>query len=198
MTDTDTSRTLIIRIKEQNDNLAWEQFSATYTPFISSLIKQFGIKKEDSEELCQDVLVKVWKALSTFLYERERCKFRTWLSRICKHTALNFLSSKKNKQAQQTVSNTEDLLDLTSSDSPIEASIEKEWKLFIANQAWNSVRQQFNDLHLSVYSFMMEGNSAASTAKKFGIKENTAFIYRKSVQEAMTHSIKSLQHELDC
>lgn len=193
-----TSKTLIIRLKEQNDNLAWERFSTTYTPFISSLIKKFGIKQEDTEELTQDVLVKVWKTLSTFLYERERCKFRTWLSRICKNTSINFLNSKKNKQAQQTVSKIDDLLSLTSANSPIEASIEQEWKLFIANQAWNSVSQQFSDLHLNIYSFMMEGNSAASTAKKFGIKENTAFIYRKSVQEAMTHSIKRLQHELDC
>ena len=198
MNDSNTSRTLIIRIKEQNDDLAWEQFTTTYTPFISSLIKQFGINKEDTDELTQDVLVKVWKALPNFLYERERCKFRAWLSRICKNTALNFLNSKTNKQAQQTVSNTEDLLSLTSTNSPLEASVEKEWKLFIANQAWSSVRQQFSDLHLNIYSFMMEGNTAADTAKKFDIKENTAFIYRKSVQEAMTHSIKRLQHELDC
>lgn len=186
-----------MRIKEKNDEQAWKQFCDTYQPFICSLINQYGIRKEDTDELAQDVMVKVWKALSNFLYERERCKFRTWLSRICKNTALNFLKSKRNRQNQQNLDDSENSLLSLSRGPDLESSAEKEWKLFIANRAWAVVKDQFSELHLNVYSLMMEGKSATETAKKFAVKENTAFVYRKAVQDAMTITIKRLQHELD-
>ena len=77
MSDWDTSKTLLMRVKEQNNEEAFKQLCDTYRPYIYTIVKQFSLNHEDCEELTQDVLVKIWKALGSFLYEPERCKFRT-------------------------------------------------------------------------------------------------------------------------
>ena len=72
-----TSKTLIMMVKSREDDRAWLEFSQNYRPYLYSVIKNEGIEHEDNEELTQDVLVKVWKALEDFFYEPERCRFRT-------------------------------------------------------------------------------------------------------------------------
>ena len=197
MEDFKTSKTLLLRLQQQNDEKAWERFSLEYRPFIYSLIKVYGVSHEDSEELVQDVLVKVWKAMGDFLYVRERCKFRTWLSRIIKNATLNFLNLKKNKAKKLEVDDSEDALNNFSSRNEVDEKAETEWKLFIANKAWENIQESFSEKVLQAYTFMATGKSAAEAAEKFNIEENTAFRYRKRVKDAMSREIRRLNAELD-
>ena len=57
----------------QDNEEAWQQFCDTYRPFLFSLVQKFDLAHEDCEDLTQDVLVKVWRALGKFLYEPSRC-----------------------------------------------------------------------------------------------------------------------------
>lgn len=197
MEDFKTSKTLLLRLQQQNDESAWERFSVEYRPFIYSLIKVYGVSHEDSEEIVQDVLVKVWKAMGEFLYERERCKFRTWLSRVVKNATINFLNLKKNKMKKMEVDDSENALKNFSSGNEVDEKAETEWKLFIANKAWENIQESFSDKVLEAYSFMASGNSAAETAAKFEIEENTAFRYRTRVKDAMSREIRRLNVEMD-
>ena len=197
MEDFKTSKTLLLRLQQQNDDKAWDRFSLEYRPFIYSLIKVYGVSHEDSEELVQDVLVKVWKAMGDFLYVRERCKFRTWLSRVVKNATINFLNLKKNRMKKLEVDDCEDALKNFSSKNEIDAKAETEWKLFIANKAWENIHDSFSEKVLEAYSYMAAGNSAAETAAKFEIEENTAFRYRTRVKDAMSREIRRLNVEMD-
>ena len=197
MEDFKTSKTLLLRLQQQDDEKAWDRFSIEYRPFIYSLIKVYGVNHEDSEELVQDVLVKVWKAMGDFLYVRERCKFRTWLSRVVKNATINFLSLKKNKMKKMEVNDSEGALQNFSSRNEIDDKAENEWKLFIANKAWENIQSSFSEKVLEAYSYMASGKSALEAAEMYEIEENTAFRYRKRVKDAMGREIRRLNVEMD-
>ena len=197
MEDFKTSKTLLLRLQQENDDKAWDRFSLEYRPFIYSLIKVYGVSHEDSEELVQDVLVKVWKAMGDFLYVRERCKFRTWLARVVKNATINFLNLKKNKVKKLEVEDSEVALKNFSSRNEVDDKAETEWKLFIANKAWENIQSSFSEKVLQVYSGMAAGKSAAETAQEYDLEENTAFRYRTRVKDAMSREIRRLNVELD-
>lgn len=184
-------------VKEQGDEASWDTFASTYHGYIYALVKKYGIEHEDCRELVQDVMVKVWKALDHFLYEPNRCRFRTWLARISKNTAINFLKLKSTRQRAQHVGEGDYHILQLSQRSEQEDKEELEWQIFIAEKAWKRAQEMFSPLHLDIYSLMAEGKSAAEVAKQLDIKENTAYVYRKAVQDAMGITIKRLNAELD-
>ncbi len=63
-----------------------------YKKILRYLVKLIG--NSDAEDVCQDVFVKVNKALEGF---RKESKFSTWIYRIATNTALDYLRSRTRK-----------------------------------------------------------------------------------------------------
>ncbi|MDR2469550.1 MAG: sigma-70 family RNA polymerase sigma factor [Tannerella sp.] len=62
-------------------------------PVFSLIVKMTG-NREDAEELTQDVFLKVYRSLGSFLGE---CRFSTWLYRIAYNTAISSLRKQKHE-----------------------------------------------------------------------------------------------------
>lgn len=57
-------------------------------------IRKLVIGHEDTNDVLQNVFIKVWRGLHTFRFES---KLSTWLHRVATNEALNFLSEKRRK-----------------------------------------------------------------------------------------------------
>ncbi|MFT7031952.1 MAG: RNA polymerase sigma factor (sigma-70 family) [Cyclobacteriaceae bacterium] len=57
-------------------------------------VRKMVIDHDDSDDLVQDIFIKVWKNFDKF---REDSKLYTWIYRIATNECLNFLNKKKNK-----------------------------------------------------------------------------------------------------
>lgn len=57
-------------------------------------VRKMVIDHDDSDDLVQDIFIKVWNNLDKF---REDSKLYTWIYRIATNECLNFLKKKKNK-----------------------------------------------------------------------------------------------------
>ncbi|MER2997035.1 RNA polymerase sigma factor [Pontibacter populi] len=75
-------------------NLAFNQLVRKYQQKIYWHIRKMVIDHEDSDDLTQEVFLKVWKNLENF---RQDAQLYTWLYRIATNECLTFLSSKKRK-----------------------------------------------------------------------------------------------------
>lgn len=193
----ETSKTLIMRVKEADSEMAWIEFSKVYSPFIYSIIRKCSISHEDTEELTQTTLVKIWKALEQFLYHPERCKFRVWVARISKNTALDFIKSKRNRNNKMNTDDGEVAIMHMATDPRLDELAEREWKIFLTKEAWEHIQSSFKPLKLKIYSEFLKGMTAKEVAESNSIHENTAMKYRKVVQDAMATTVKRLSQELD-
>jgi hypothetical protein len=66
MTSPKTRPSLIIRIADPQDEVAWGEFVDIYEPILIRVGKSKGLQDVDARELAQDVLVTVLKSISTF------------------------------------------------------------------------------------------------------------------------------------
>lgn len=88
--NTKTRQTLLLRIREPADARAWREFTELYLPLLKHFIFLSGVSSNDVDDVGQEVMRTVAKAIRSFQYEPERGTFRSWLfivtrSRVAKH-----------------------------------------------------------------------------------------------------------------
>jgi RNA polymerase sigma-70 factor (ECF subfamily) len=78
----ETSATLLQRLNDRSDSVAWRRLVDLYTPLISSWLRRQGVSIEDAEDLTQEVLGIVVREVAQFRHNGRVGAFRTWLRTI--------------------------------------------------------------------------------------------------------------------
>jgi RNA polymerase sigma factor (sigma-70 family) len=93
MTDWGRTRgSLLIRLRDAQNHAAWREFVELYQPVIYRLCRRRGVRHSDAEDLVQQVLILVARAVDRFDASSQRGTFRGWLYRISHNVIVNFLS----------------------------------------------------------------------------------------------------------
>lgn len=86
-----TRPSLLVRIKDLRDEMAWGEFAQLYTPFIYRVARQSGLQAADASLVTQDVLVTVARTIHRFEYNRKTGSFRGWLKVVTRSRLSDFL-----------------------------------------------------------------------------------------------------------
>ena len=78
----ETSATLLERLNDRSDSVAWRRLVDLYTPLIHAWLRRQGVPAEDADDLTQDVLGIVVREVSGFRHNGRVGAFRTWLRTI--------------------------------------------------------------------------------------------------------------------
>ncbi|WP_299820773.1 RNA polymerase sigma factor [uncultured Pontibacter sp.] len=78
----------------ESQNMAFNQLVRKYQQKIYWHIRKMVIDHDDSDDLTQEVFVKVWKNLGNF---RQDAQLYTWIYRIATNECLTFLTNKKKR-----------------------------------------------------------------------------------------------------
>lgn len=85
---------IILFHKEYREQEAFRLLADKYKERLYWHIRKIVISHEDTDDILQNVFVKIWQGLKEFRYES---KLYTWMYRIATNEALNFLSEKRRK-----------------------------------------------------------------------------------------------------
>ena len=91
----ETRASLLIRVRDPADQPAWQEFVEIYRPIILRLARQKGMQEADAEDVAQQVLLAVARAIEQREHDPRRAKFRTWLHRVAHNAILNALTRGK-------------------------------------------------------------------------------------------------------
>lgn len=113
-----------------NKEVAFTAIVKKYQEKLYWHIRRMVIDHDDTNDVLQNMFVKVWKGLSNF---REDSQLYTWLYRIATNECLSFLDQKKRKSAERFDDVESNLSNTIKADSNFDAN-KLEWKLQLAIQ----------------------------------------------------------------
>jgi RNA polymerase sigma factor (sigma-70 family) len=74
-----TRASLLVRLRNRQDDSAWAQFVELYAPVVYGYARKQGLQDADAADLSQEVLRAVAGAISRLEYDSRRGSFRNWL-----------------------------------------------------------------------------------------------------------------------
>jgi RNA polymerase sigma factor (sigma-70 family) len=156
------------------------------------------VKENDAHELCQEIIVTLWKKLPDFIYDSNKGKFRNWLSTLIRNTACNhFQKINRDKKyiAYENESESHEKQDANRM-CDIDSIIANEWNNYISNLAWKSLQPNFKESTIAVFDLYMNGKSPQEIAEKLNMKELTVSTYISRVRKFLKEEIERLNKEL--
>ncbi|MFQ5500053.1 MAG: RNA polymerase sigma factor [Candidatus Zixiibacteriota bacterium] len=83
---------LLVEAVVAGEKQAFCQLVEQFQRLVSHIVFQIVSEREDREDLCQEVFMKVYKHISSFEYQS---KLSTWIGRIAYNASLNYLQKKR-------------------------------------------------------------------------------------------------------
>ena len=84
-----TTRTSHLRRLADMEDAAWKEFYSKYRAMIAAIGKRHDLTPEDCDDLMQQVTSVMCDRLRDFVYEPEKCRFRSFLYRVAENLSCN-------------------------------------------------------------------------------------------------------------
>jgi RNA polymerase sigma-70 factor, ECF subfamily len=167
-----THATLLARLGSSEDPLAWREFCSRYGDLIREFARRQSLQPADCDDVLQDVLMALTKAMPGFDYDPARGKFRSYLKTV----TLRAIFAKRRQKVNQVPllecggrESTGDA-DPPCNDSDFDEQWDAEWRQYHLRQAMDVIRAEFNEADLRAFQlYAVEGQSAAESAKSLNM-----------------------------
>jgi RNA polymerase sigma factor (sigma-70 family) len=199
--DIPTQITLLNRLKNQGAAQDWERFYRIYAGPIFGLARQFGLDPNAAQDVVQETMMSLTKALLTFEYDPAKGKFRGWLWRLVRNKTQEAWRRSKKHQAtslDQTDQGSQiaQINQLQSNDVPADEMLEKAWRLQLVNSGMKLLSQtpQISKRNLDIFrAVAIEGRDANEVAVQFDTNLNNIKQIRHRMTDRLTEIVAGLQ-----
>src|SRR4051794_13876791 len=97
----ETRTTLLRRVRDPTDADAWREFVTLYRPLLRAYVLKKGLAGSDADDVVQEVLVRLLKALPGFELARRRARFRTWLWTVTSNALADGVGCRRRRDAAE-------------------------------------------------------------------------------------------------
>jgi RNA polymerase sigma-70 factor (ECF subfamily) len=192
-----TQPSLLLRLRDAQDDRAWAEFVELYVPIIQGFIRKYGLQTADADDLTQEVLRLVLQALKRLEYDPRLGSFRGWLYTVVRNQVRNFLARQRPYHCGIGGTTVQQLLEgqqIPEADEEAAWNAEFEQRLFA--HAANQVRNDFQDTTWQAFWLTgVEGKAAKEVAAQLGLSVAAVYLARGRVMIRLKEQIRFLQGE---
>lgn len=192
-----TRQTLLERAQDPNNETAWEEFVEYYEEFIHFVLNRLGHYGSENDDLTQEVMISIWKSLKESRYDKEKAKFRTWLSRVIKYKLIDSYRKNSTQQKLKQGFFEERSNDIVVDDGEFDAMIEQEWEVHLIKLALKNISSSYSEQSIQTFELAMQGLSDQEIAEKLDMKANSINKLKNRIQKRLAREIEALKDELE-
>jgi RNA polymerase sigma-70 factor, ECF subfamily len=192
----ETRDSLLLRVVDQRDFAAWDQFVRLYEPVVYGVARRNGLQDADAQDVAQQVMIAVSKALPTWERRDENTRFRNWLLRIARNATINMLTRQPIDRAvggSDVVS-----AEVAEAKSELDSQIDYEYRRQLFRLAAEQVQTQSDAITWQAFSMTtIEGLSIQEAAVKLGRTEAVIYASRSRIMRRLRDAVSKLEIEGD-
>jgi RNA polymerase sigma-70 factor (ECF subfamily) len=182
-----TPPTLLERLRKADEPRAWQRFVELYTPLLLYWARRYGLERHDAEDLVQEVLTHLVKALPKFSYDQGG-SFRSWLRTV----TLNKLRDRARRQKVPLLAASGKLSGVADTHEG-ELFTEEEHRQYLARRALEVMQAEFEPTTWKAcWEFIVAGRPAAEVAADLGISENAVYIAKCRVLRRLRKELEGI------
>lgn len=181
-----TRPTLLSRLRNGSDELAWREFDERYRELILRYARRRGLQESDAEDTRQLVMMGLVRALPAFRYQPEVGRFRDYLRAAVDHAIARVRV--RVDRADLLDHQTLDATPATPTEEERE-TWEREWAHAHLRRAFRKSRSAFDARTLAVFDHLLAGASPREVAAAFGISRDAVYKIRQRVGDHLRQRI---------
>ncbi|MGL6096609.1 MAG: RNA polymerase sigma factor [Fimbriiglobus sp.] len=191
--DDSTRVSLLARLRtDPNDQAAWAAFVDRYGPQIYAWCRHHRLQEADAQDVSQNVLVKLARALPNFVYDPGR-SFRGWLRTLTRNAWTDFIGEQQRGVRGAADSVVLDLLQTVQARDDLVDRLQSAFDQELLERAMDAVRGRVEPRTWEAFRLTaVQGLSAADAAAQLDMRVGTVYQARSSVQKALREAMTEL------
>lgn len=195
---------LLRRVKDWNDQTAWQEFYTLYRPLILRFARKQGLSQTEAEDLAQDTLLAVAKAIRTFQYDRTRSSFKNWLFRLARNRLVG--QFRRRPKGLELASGLLDGAGPSATAEPgselagpaVEGVWEAEWAECVRQLALERLKGQVKLKHFQIFYLVgVKGQPAGQVARALGVSRAAVYVVRHRLASRFEKALAWAARQMD-
>jgi RNA polymerase sigma factor (sigma-70 family) len=194
-TPNSTRASLLLRIRDPKDRLAWGEFVRVYAPLIHAYGRRRGLQDSDAADLTQEVLHRVARASAGFEYDPAKGSFRGWLLTVTRNELIK-LAARKARQASGAGDTDVHRFLEQQTDAADEDAWRREYQWNLFQWAANKVRGEFREpTWQAFWRTAVLANAVDQVARDLQLSPGAVYVARSRVTARIRQEIEAVEGE---
>jgi RNA polymerase sigma-70 factor (ECF subfamily) len=193
MPQPETRPSLIVRLKGEQNQLAWTEFVSAYEPFLRRVIQRRGVAERHVPDVTQQVLLAIARSVDDWHDDGDPASFRRWLSRVARNVVIRFMSHERRQIGGQGGTGFQELLDRVP-DARDEQTGDYEYELVV--WAAEQVRGEFRETSWKAFwATLIDGRPVADVAAELGVTPGSIYMSRSRIMARIRAKVREVAEE---
>ena len=189
-----TRASLLVRLRDPQDEAAWTQFVDIYGPLIYGYARKQGLQDADAVDLSQEVLSAISGAAGRLEYDPQRGAFRSWLFTVVRRKLSNWRRAQKNRPHGSGDTATHHLLEQCPEPERVQAEWDAEWDERLYTWVCAQVRRQVTDVTWKAFwRTAIDGQPGKQVAADLGLSIAAVYHARSRVTARLKELVQAAQ-----
>lgn len=189
-----TRHSLILRLQDQADVDAWDEFVEVYGPVVYRSARRFGLQRADADDCVQECLSAVAESIADWLRRDDRGPFRAWLFRIARNTAIDLLTRRKHRPLGKGGDTATEILGQLEAAPDVSSHFDLEYRREVFQRASLVVREQVTaNSWDAFYQTSVLQREVQRVAEELNLSVGSVYIARSRVMKRLRQIVKSFE-----
>lgn len=187
-----TRETLILRLRDSEDDASWREFVEIYTPLLFGYCRKRGLSAEDASDVVQEVMRSVALAMKGFEYDPSKGKFKGWLFTAVRNAIGRHF--KKQSRLPLTAADTRIVGLIEQAPDPNEVgNWEEDYQIKLLGWAMEKVKPEFAERIWAAFEqTAVQGRAPDDVAVSIGMSKNAVAIAKHRVIKRLREKAQSV------
>ena len=205
----DTRPSLLLRVRDWQDKVSWNEFHAIYRQLIYGLGRRSGLSHADAEDVTQDVFQRLAETIHQFEANPARGSFRSWLMTLTRWRIANRRTRQRSPgdasadqipwtDAASDTRSPQNPIDRLPAPSEFEPGWQEEWETHVLDMACARLARRVKEKHYRVFElYSRRGRPVLEVSRTLGVNPASVYLIGSRLTRQVKAEVTALRTQLE-